>query len=268
MDLDNGKVSLPETTTSEHSRPLYVRQEKIDKKKLMAEFCIEMEFYIYLTFPSSLKHTSNYQSPSSMASNACLVLAIVLASFLSGHAADPDITSDFLVPNGLTPDANFFTFKGLRQSLWDGPKDAQFKLTKASKVEFPALEGQSVSYATLQYGPGGINPPHTHPRSAELLLVIQGRLEVGFVDSNNKIFVQALQTGDLFVFPKGLVHFQVNKDPKYPAVALSAFGSSNAGAVVLPKTLFASGINKDVLTKSFKTDADTIDKLVSAATMG
>ncbi|XP_008807615.1 germin-like protein 9-1 [Phoenix dactylifera] len=203
-----------------------------------------------------------------MASNAWVSLAIVLATLLGTDAADPDITSDFIVTDGVTPDAEFFTFKGLKQALRGAPRDAPFKVTKASQGEFPALMGLSVSYAALQFAPGGINAPHTHPRSAELLLVVQGWLEVGLVDSNNTLFTQALRTGDLFVFPKGLVHFQVNKDSRYPAVALSAFGSANAGTVSLPKTLFGSGIDKDVLAKSFKTDALTIDKLVSAAAMG
>ncbi|KAG1354037.1 Germin-like protein 9-3 [Cocos nucifera] len=221
-----------------------------------------------------------------MASYAWAILAIVLATLLGTHAGDPDITSDFIVPDGVTPDADFFTFKGLKQALRGAPMDAAFKATKASQVEFPALMGQSVSYAVLQFAPGGINPPHTHPRSAELLLVVQGWLQVGLVDSNNTLFAQTLRTGDmfvfprglvhfqllrtgdLFVFPKGLVHFQVNKDPRYPAVALSAFGSANAGTVSLPKTLFGTGIDEDILAKSFKTDAQTIDKLISAATMG
>ena len=224
--------------------------------------------YIYITCLQKPTTDQIILNPRKMTSNAYLVLAIILASLLSAHAADPDITSDFLVPDGVTLDANFFTFRGLKKSLWGAPKDATFKVTKASQVEFPALAGQSVSYATLQYACGGINPPHTHPRSAELLLVIQGSLEVGFVDSNNKLFTQVLRTGDMFVFPKGLVHFQVNKDSKYPAVALAAFGSANAGTVVLPNALFSSGINKDVLAKSFKTDGDTIDKLVKGATMG
>ncbi|EHA8591681.1 germin-like protein 9-3 [Cocos nucifera] len=203
-----------------------------------------------------------------MASNAWVILAIVLATLLGTHAGDPDITSDFIVPDGVTPNADFFTFKGLKQALRGAPMDAAFKVTKASQVEFPALMGQSVSYAVLQFAPGGINPPHTHPRSAELLLVVRGWLQVGLVDSNNTLFAQTLRTGDMFVFPRGLVHFQVNKDPKYRAVALSAFGSANAGTVSLPKTLFGSGIDEDIMAKSFKTDAQTIDMLVSAATMG
>ncbi|XP_010920370.2 putative germin-like protein 9-2 [Elaeis guineensis] len=209
-----------------------------------------------------------------MPSNAWLTLVIVLPTLIGAQAGDADITSDFIVPDGVTPNADFFTFKGLKQALRGAPKDAPFKVTKASQAEFPALMGQSVSYAVLQFAPGGINPPHTHPRSAELLLVVQGCLQVGLVvsllhvDSNNTLFTQVLRTGAMFVFPKGLVHFQANKDPRYPAVALSAFGSANAGTVSLPKTLFGSGIDEDVLAKSFKTDAETIDKLVSAATMG
>ena len=76
-----------------------------------------------------------------MAANAWVALAIVLATLLGTHAGDPDITSDFVVPDGVTPDANFFTFKGLKQALWGAPMDPPVKVTKASQVEFPALMG-------------------------------------------------------------------------------------------------------------------------------
>ncbi|CAI0466389.1 unnamed protein product [Linum tenue] len=42
----------------------------------------------------------------------------------------------------------------------------------------------------------------------------------------------------MFVFPKGLVHFQYNAGAGY-AIALSAFGSASTGTVSLPGTLFA-----------------------------
>ncbi|PKU63627.1 putative germin-like protein 9-2 [Dendrobium catenatum] len=201
-----------------------------------------------------------------MAMRACLVLIVVLSASLSAHAGDPDITSDFITPPGSTPDGNFFTFTGLKDAINGGPKGVPFKATKASQVEFPALTGQSVSLAVLQYEPGhtGINPPHIHPRSAELLLVIQGAVIVGLVDSTNKLYTQTLYAGDAFIFPKGLVHFQVNGDSKYPAIAVSAFGSASPGTVSLPKNIFGSGIYNWVLAQSFKTDVDTINKLVSA----
>ncbi|KAB2606465.1 germin-like protein 9-3 [Pyrus ussuriensis x Pyrus communis] len=177
-------------------------------------------------------------------------------------AGDPDIITDFIVPpnaNG-TVDGNFFTYTGFR-ALVEGDPPTAFKVMKASLVEFPALNGQSVSYAVLQFPNGTTNPPHTHPRSAELLFLVGGTLEVGFVDTKNNLFTQTLQTGDLFVFPKGLAHFQYNADAENPAIAISAFGSANAGTVSIPSTLFTTGIDDNVLAISFKTDVGTIQKL-------
>ncbi|CAB4313797.1 unnamed protein product [Prunus armeniaca] len=174
-------------------------------------------------------------------------------------AGDPDIISDFLLPANGTVDANFFTYTGFRVLVGGGPPTA-FKVLKATLAEFPALDGQSVSYAVLEFPSGTTNPPHTHPRSAELLFLVDGTLEVGFIDTKN-LFTQTLQSGDLFVFPKGLVHFQYNADAQNPALAISAFGSANAGTVSLPNTLFTTGIDDNVLAISFKTDVATIQKL-------
>ncbi|KAE8660924.1 putative germin-like protein 9-2 [Hibiscus syriacus] len=138
---------------------------------------------------------------------------------------------------------------------------ANFTVLKATMVELPALNGQSVSYALLQFPASSVNPPHTHPRSAELLFLVDGNLEVGFVDTTNKLFTQSLQSGDMFIFPKGLVHYQYNADTNNPAIAISAFGSANAGTVSLPKTLFATDIDDAILAKSFKTDVSTIQAL-------
>ncbi|PQQ15158.1 putative germin-like protein 9-2 [Prunus yedoensis var. nudiflora] len=175
-------------------------------------------------------------------------------------AGDPDIISDFLLPANGTVDANFFTYTGFRVLIGGYPPSA-FKVLKATLAEFPALNGQSVSYAVLEFPSGTTNPPHTHPRSAELLFLIDGTLEVGFIDTKNNLFTQTLQAGDLFVFPKGLVHFQYNADAQNPALAVSAFGSANAGTVSLPNTLFTTGIEDNVLAISFKTDVATIQKL-------
>lgn len=199
-----------------------------------------------------------------------IALAIIMAlanSFL-GNAGDPDILKDFLVPLGLDPTnitSDFFTYTGFRElvNVNITGKTAAI-VTKASMKEFPALEGQSVSVAALIYPPSGINPPHVHPRSAELLILLEGVLEVGFVDSTNKLFVQTLQVPDMFIFPKGLVHFQVNTRSDSPAYAIGMFGSANAGNVSLPTTLFASGISADILAKAFKTDLETITKLIAA----
>ncbi|XP_071701044.1 germin-like protein 9-3 [Rutidosis leptorrhynchoides] len=188
---------------------------------------------------------------------SCATLQITMAG-------DPDILTDFITPPFLffPIDGNFFTFTGMR-ALVNAPFPTTFKVTKASMAEFAALNGQSVSYAVLQFPNGTVNPPHTHPRASELLFVLMGSLEVGFVDTTNMLFTQTLQQGDIFVFPKGLVHFQYNCDAKNPALALSAFGSANAGTVSVPNSVFNTTIDDQILALSFKTDVATIQKIKS-----
>ncbi|OVA10020.1 Germin [Macleaya cordata] len=189
----------------------------------------------------------------------CLLLGLVTSPIV--QASDPDIIVDFIIPpNTNAVDGSTFTFTGIR-TLLDTEPPANFKVTKVSMAEFPALNGQSVSLAVLQFPASGTNPPHTHPRSAELLFVVQGSLEVGFVDTTNKLYTQTLQLGDMFVFPKGLVHYQYNSNTTEPATAFSAFGSANAGTVSVPEAVFTTGIDDGILAKSFKTDVATIQKI-------
>ncbi|KAJ6690647.1 hypothetical protein OIU85_006856 [Salix viminalis] len=54
-------------------------------------------------------------------------------------------------------DGKFFTFTEVRGVLTKFPQN--FTLTKATLNEFPALNGQSVSYAVLQFPADGLNPP-------------------------------------------------------------------------------------------------------------
>ncbi|OIT36787.1 germin-like protein 9-3, partial [Nicotiana attenuata] len=171
-------------------------------------------------------------------------------------AGDPYILTDFIVPEnrtGDTLDGNFFTFTGMCGIF--GSIITNFKVTKASKAEFPALDGQSTSLAVLQFPGGGVNPPNTHPRAAVLLFMVQGSLQFGLVDSTNKLYTRTLQFRDLFVFPKGLVHYQSNCDWNKSAIAVSAFSSAYA------TTLFATGVDDQILAKSFKTDVATIQKI-------
>ncbi|PAN10994.1 hypothetical protein PAHAL_2G132300 [Panicum hallii] len=196
-----------------------------------------------------------------------LVLLALSAAPLAVVAGDPDILTDYIVPLSANPGnitGQFFAYTGLRAAL-AAPAPGNFTATKASMAEFPALNGQSVSYAALSFPPGSVNPTHTHPRASELLLVVDGALSVGFVDTAGKLFTQDLATGDMFVFPKGTVHWQCNKGTQ-PARALSAFGSAAAGLVSVPVTVFGTGIDDTVLAKSFKTDVATVQKLKAALT--
>ncbi|CAI0544197.1 unnamed protein product [Linum tenue] len=172
-------------------------------------------------------------------------------------AGDPDILTDFISPPPNPPDASFFTFTAFRSLLEGSNLTTTFTAIKATMAEFPALNGQSVSLAALRFPSATANPPHTHPRAAELLFLVSGALEVGVVDTTNKLFTRTLRAGDMFVFPKGLVHFQYNAWEE-AALGFSAFGSANAGLVSLPATLFGTEIDDEVLAKGFKTDVDTV----------
>ncbi|KAJ0011441.1 hypothetical protein Pint_33402 [Pistacia integerrima] len=114
------------------------------------------------------------------------LLTIVLAS-------DPNITTDFVVPMNYSGndvvDRNLFPFIGFCNVV-NSDYTQTFTVTKASLTNFPALDGQSVSYAFLQFPTRVINSPHTHPHSTELLLVLKGWLNVGFIDTNNKLYTQ------------------------------------------------------------------------------
>jgi quercetin dioxygenase-like cupin family protein len=192
-----------------------------------------------------------------------LALVVLLAvSIFVTDASDPDILTDFIVPPGTNTsllDGAFFTYTGLNSSNAADP--AKFTATKATAVEFPALLGQSVSYAALVFGAGTLNPPHIHPRASELLYVVQGPLMVGLVDEvAGKVYTQTLQTGDMFVFPKGMVHFQYNAGTEL-ARAFSTFGGASPGTVSLPGAIFESGIDDNVLQKSFHVDQATVETL-------
>ncbi|RLM86554.1 germin-like protein 9-1 [Panicum miliaceum] len=181
----------------------------------------------------------------------------------SARAGDPDILTDFLAPLGAEPDqlnGTFFTYARLVSGLAGDP--GKFTVSKATGAEFPALLGQSVSYAALVFGPGTVNPPHIHPRASELLVVVQGPLVVGLVDAarNGTVHTAALETGDMFVFPKGMVHYQLNNGTGV-ARAFSAFGGATPGTISLPTALFETDIDDAVLEKSFRTDEATVEEL-------
>ncbi|KAG6551863.1 hypothetical protein Mapa_006477 [Marchantia paleacea] len=202
-----------------------------------------------------------------------LVLLVLIAAFLTFQnvqASDPELTKDFQVPAGMNAadvDGKFFTNTILGNVTPNAASPFATVTTvnavAPSQAPFLVVDGLGVSMALLQYPPGTVNPPHTHPRGTELLYIIEGTLEVGLVDSTNKLFTNILYKGDIFAFPKGLVHFQINND-KYKTVrALAAFSSSNAGLVRLPNTLFntSAPISDKVLQISFGVSGDVVKAL-------
>ncbi|KRG96631.1 hypothetical protein GLYMA_19G222800v4, partial [Glycine max] len=106
------------------------------------------------------------------------------------------------------------------------------------------------------------NPPHTHPRATEILFVLEGELDVGFITTANKLISKTVKEGEVFVFPKALVHFQKNNGDK-PAAVISAFDSQLPGTFSIVAVLFNStpSVPDDVLTHAFQIDTQDVDKI-------
>ena len=137
-------------------------------------------------------------------------------------------------------------------------------VTTVNVDQIPGLNTLGISLVRIDYAPYGQNPPHTHPRATEILVVLEGTLYVGFVTSNpeNRFFSKVLNKGDVFVFPIGLIHFQFNVG-KTNAIALAGLSSQNPGVITIANAVFGSNppINPDVLAKAFQLDKNVIEYL-------
>ncbi|GLT88575.1 hypothetical protein SLE2022_065950 [Rubroshorea leprosula] len=217
--------------------------------------------------------------------SANFLVAFALLAFASSFvsAYDPSPLQDFCVAindtkNGVFVNgkfckdrklvvANDFFFSGL-----DEPRNTSNAVgsvvTPVSVEQLLGLNTLGVSLARIDFAPyGGLNPPHSHPRGTEILVVQEGTLYVGFVSSNqdgNRLFTKVLNKGDVFVFPIGMIHFQLNIG-KTAAVALSALSSQNPGTITIADALFGSNpaIKPDVLTKAFMLEPNVVKYLQS-----
>jgi quercetin dioxygenase-like cupin family protein len=159
--------------------------------------------------------------------------------------------------------AEDFFFSGLQNpGNTDNPVGSNVTTVNVEKI--PGLNTLGISLARIDFAPYGENPPHTHPRGTEILVVIEGTLLVGFVTSNpeNRLFTKVLKKGDVFVFPIGLIHFQFNVGHTN-AIAISGLSSQNAGVITIADAVFGSDppINPDVLSKAFQLDKNIVEYL-------
>lgn len=139
-------------------------------------------------------------------------------------------------------------------------------VTPVNVMQIPGLNTLGISMVRIDYAPGGQNPPHTHPRATEILMVIEGNLYVGFVTSNpeNRLISKVLKKGDVFVFPVGLIHFQFNFGEKN-AVAFAALSSQNPGVITIADAVFGSDppISADILAGAFQVNEKVIKYIQS-----
>ncbi|XVE62669.1 hypothetical protein DITRI_Ditri06bG0137900 [Diplodiscus trichospermus] len=110
-------------------------------------------------------------------------------------------------------------------------------VTPINVAQIPGLNTLGISLVRIDYAPyGGLNPPHTHPRATEILVVVE----------------------------VGLIHFQFNIG-NTNAVAFAGLSSQNPGVITIAKAVFGSdaAINPDVLAKAFQLDKNIVNQLQS-----
>ena len=206
---------------------------------------------------------------------AKLVLAMVVAAVLvvSVHAYDPSPINDYCVAdltnqlgvtfNGLLckAPANVttadFTFTGFRATPPTNNSLGFGLIPGFASVNYPGLNTLGLSLAKIAYAQNGLVPPHTHPRATEVITVLSGQVNVGFVDTSGNLFAVTLQQNDFFVFPLGLVHYEL---ALVPSVTLSVLNSQNPGIQLIPSSLFGSTplISSQVLQEAFGINASTV----------
>ncbi|KAL2945124.1 Auxin-binding protein ABP19a [Bienertia sinuspersici] len=159
-------------------------------------------------------------------------------------------------PANLTADD--FVFSGLGVA---GNTSNIFKagVTAAFDLTFPALNGLGLAISRLDIDVGGVVPIHTH-RVSELILVIEGKIIAGFIDSVDRVFYKTLKKGDIMIFPHSLLHFQVNVGDT-PALAFVSLNSANPNFQTTTTAFFANDLPTDVIEKISLLDASQVKKL-------
>lgn len=200
---------------------------------------------------------------------ATLPLAFLLHSILA-LASDPDPVMDFCIPNkqsaayssscknSSTATVEDFTFSGIK--FPGNFKKTGFSSTAVNSNVFPGLNTLGMSFVRADFDVGGVNVPHFHPRATETAFVLEGKIYSGFVDTNNRIFAKVIEKGEVMVFPRGLIHFQMNVGDT-PATILGSFDSQNPGLMKIPNAIFGTGIKEELLEKAFGMNPKEIDKL-------
>ncbi|KAH0981943.1 hypothetical protein GBA52_009120 [Prunus armeniaca] len=209
-----------------------------------------------------------------MAANFVAYLAIFTftAAFSSALASDPDLLQDVCV--ALPPSSGGVKVNGFACKDDANVTAADFFFDGLAK---PGLINNSPMWKRFQASTHWARPCRAstthlvdlthltlHPRATEIVFVLDGELDVGFITTANKLVSKTINKGDIFVFPGGLVHFQKNNGDKAAAV-IAAFNSQLPGTQSIPAALFTATppVPDEVLTKAFQLGTKEIDKIKS-----
>ncbi|XP_028791458.1 germin-like protein subfamily 2 member 4 [Neltuma alba] len=205
------------------------------------------------------------------------ILLILSNAISMAFASDPDLLQDLCVAlpssgvkvNGyackdeasVTADDFFFTGLAKPSVILDN-NTAGLAVKLATVDQIPGLNTLGVSMARADYRVGGLTAPHTHPRATEMVFVLEGELQAGFIITSTKHFTKTIKKGEVFVFPKGSLHYLKNIG-KTPASHLVAFNSQNPGALFIEPALFSAtpSVPDDVLAKTFQISVEEVEQI-------
>ncbi|XP_057541263.1 germin-like protein subfamily 3 member 2 [Amaranthus tricolor] len=184
--------------------------------------------------------------------------------FTSG--SDPDPTQDFCIgsepgsPTCKNTDVTVedFIFTGIK--FPGNFTNTGFTSKPVNANVFPGLNTLGLSMVRADFDLNGINVPHYHPRATEIAYVLEGKIYSGFVDTQGKLYARVLEKGEVMVFPRGLLHFQMNVGDS-PAAILGSFDSQNPGLMKIPSSIFGSNIKEELLQKAFGLSARELHRL-------
>ncbi|CAL5005853.1 unnamed protein product [Urochloa decumbens] len=187
---------------------------------------------------------------------------LILVPFLSLLPFTLALTQDFCVadlnssatPSGYpckppaTITADDFHYTGLATAA---PSIAPYGtgVSFAFVEQFPAVNGLGIGATRFDVSPGGVVALHTHPRGSEIILVLEGALNVGLISAGaNAVYTKTVRKGELFAIPQGLLHYLYN-DGDAAAVAFAAYSSDNAGLQIVDYALFKNDLPSAVVEK-------------------
>uniref|UniRef100_A0A803L2T2 Germin-like protein n=1 Tax=Chenopodium quinoa TaxID=63459 RepID=A0A803L2T2_CHEQI len=202
-----------------------------------------------------------------MAQIKVVLLVIYSLYIFLANASDPDPIQDFCIPSNnsiplratnsphfhippckplaeVTPED--FIFSGIKHP--GNFSEIGFAGISVTPLNFPSLNTLGMSFARADLNVGGVNVPHLHPRGLETR-----RLRTW-------IFAKVIEAGEVMVYPRGLVHFQMNVG-KSPAKIIGSFNSQNPGIIKIPNVLFGAGVNDELLEKAFGMTLDQISTI-------
>lgn len=126
------------------------------------------------------------------------------------------------------------------------------RTVKADPGTFPATIGNGVSMTVGFIGPCGFNTPHTHPRSSEFNIVVEGRLETQFQAENGvKPIENTLNKFQATIFPMGAIHTEFNPDCGN-ATFIAGFGNQDPGVLQSAQSFF--GLNDEIVKAALAVD--------------